>query len=71
MEENEELLEEVASLDQSLYWLRNKMFDWMSEKNLLLDPNRLFLFTWQEMSSTEKAGLEEDAIRRKRRWQDA
>ncbi|MFR5959684.1 MAG: transposase domain-containing protein [Bacteroides stercoris] len=50
----------MASLEQSLYWLRKKMFGRMSEKNLPLDPNQLSLFTQQEMSPDEKAGLEEE-----------
>ena len=33
----------------------------MSEKNLPLDPNQLSLFTQQEMSPDEKAGLGEEA----------
>lgn len=59
--ENDALSGKVASLEQSLYWLRKKMFGRMSEKNLPLDPNQLSLFTQQEMSSDEKAGLEEEA----------
>lgn len=35
----------------------------MSEKNLPLDPGQLSLFTGQEMSSTEKAELEEEALK--------
>ena len=70
MEENERLRKEndalsgkVASLEQTLYWLRKKMFGRMSEKNLPLDPNQLSLFTEQEMSSTEKAEVEEEALK--------
>lgn len=33
------LISRVASLEQSLYWLRKKVFGRMSEKNLPLDPN--------------------------------
>ena len=58
--ENEALSGKVASLEQSLYWLRKKMFGQMSEKHLPLDPNQLSLFTEREMSSTEKAELDED-----------
>lgn len=36
------------------------MFGRMSEKSLPLAPNQLSLFTQQEMSSDEKAGLEEE-----------
>ena len=43
--ENDALSGKVASLEQSLYWLRKKMFGRMSEKNLPLDPNQLSLFT--------------------------
>ena len=59
--ENDALSGKVASLEQSLYWLRKKMFGRMSEKNLPLDPNQLSLFTQQEMSPDEKAELEEEA----------
>ena len=59
--ENDALSGKVASLEQSLYWLRKKMFGRMSEKNLPLDPNQLSLFTQQEMSPDEKAGLGEEA----------
>lgn len=58
--ENDALSGKVASLEQSLYWLRKKMFGRMSEKNLPLDPNQLSLFTGQEMSPDEKAELEEE-----------
>ena len=58
--ENDVLSGKVASLEQSLYWLRKKMFGRMSEKKLPLDPNQLSLFTQQEMSPDEKAGLEEE-----------
>lgn len=37
------------------------MFGRMSEKTLLLYPNQLSLFTQQEMSPDDKAGLEEEA----------
>ena len=59
--ENHALSGKVASLEQSLYWLRKKMFGRMSEKSLPLAPNQLSLFTQQEMSPDEKAGLEEEA----------
>lgn len=59
--ENDALSGKVASLEQSLYWLRKKMFGRMSEKNLPLDPNQLSLFTQQEMSPDEKSELEEEA----------
>ncbi len=61
--ENDALSGKVASLEQSLYWLRKKLFGRMSEKNLPLDPGQLSLFTGQEMSSTEKAELEEEALK--------
>lgn len=50
------LISRVASLEQSLYWLRKKVFGRMSEKNLPLDPNQLFLFSKEEMSSMEYPG---------------
>lgn len=61
--ENDALSGKVASLEQSLYWLRKKLFGRMSEKNLPLDPGQLSLFTGQEMSPTEKAELEEEALK--------
>lgn len=36
--ENDALSGKVASLEQSLYWLRKKMFGRMSEKSLPLAP---------------------------------
>ena len=39
------LISRVSSLEQSLYWLRKKVFGRMSEKSLPLDPNQLFLFS--------------------------
>lgn len=59
--ENDALSGKVASLEQSLYWLRKKMFGRMSENNLPLAPNQLSLLTQQEMFPDEKAGLEEEA----------
>lgn len=47
------LISRVSSLEQSLYWLRKKVFGRMSEKNLPLDPNQLLLFSKEEMSSME------------------
>ena len=55
-----ELISRVSSLEQSLYWLRKKIFDRMSEKSLPLDPNQLLLFSKEEMSSMEISRLEEE-----------
>ncbi|MBQ5324459.1 MAG: hypothetical protein J6J58_03330, partial [Oscillospiraceae bacterium] len=44
------LISRVSSLEQSLYWLRKKVFGRMSEKSLPLDPNQLFLFSKEAMS---------------------
>ena len=57
------LISRVASLEQSLYWLRKKVFGRMSEKNLPLDPNQLFLFSKEEMSSMEISRLEEEVCK--------
>ena len=58
--ENDALSGKVAFLEQSLYWLRKKMFGRMSEKNLPLDPNQLLLFPDEGLSSEKKAELEEE-----------
>lgn len=55
------LISRVASLEQSLYWLWKKVFGRMSEKNLPFDPNQLFLFSKEEMSSMEISRMEEEA----------
>ena len=54
------LISRVSSLEQSLYWLRKKVFGRMSEKSLPLDPNQLFLFSKEEMSSMEISRMEEE-----------
>lgn len=54
------LISRVSSLEQSLYWLRKKVFGRMSEKSLPLDPNQLFLFSKEAMSSMEISRLEEE-----------
>lgn len=54
------LISRVASLEQSLYWLRKKVFGRMSEKSLPLDPNQLFLFSKEEMSSMEISRMEDE-----------
>lgn len=54
------LISRVSSLEQSLYWLRKKVFSRMSEKSLPLDPNQLFLFSKEAMSSMEISRLEEE-----------
>ena len=54
------LISRVSSLEQSLYWLRKKVFGRMSEKNLPLDPNQLFLFSKAEMSSMEISRMKKE-----------
>ena len=58
--ENEGLLSEIASLKNTLYWLRKKVFGKMSEKHLPLDPNQLLLFDMEEMTPEEKDALAKD-----------
>lgn len=55
------LISMVSSLEQSLYWLRKKVFGRMSEKNLSLDPNQLFLFSKEEISSMEISRMRDEA----------
>ena len=57
------LISRVSSLEQSLYRLRKKVFGRMSKKSLPLDPNRLFLFSKEEISSMEISRLEEEVRR--------
>ena len=52
------LIDRIASLEQSLYWLRKRIFGRMSEKSLPLDPNQLLLFSKEEMSSMEVSRME-------------
>mgnify|MGYP001091764188 CR=1 FL=1 len=47
------LISRVASLEQSLYWLRKKVFGRMSEKNLPLDPNQLWKYPGWRMKSAK------------------
>ena len=54
------LISRVSSLEQSLYWLRKKVFGRMSEKSLPLDPNQLFLFSKEAMSSMEISRMEDE-----------
>ena len=57
------LISRGSSLEQSLYWLRKKIFDGMNEKSLPLDPNQLFLFSKEEMSSMKISRLEEEVCK--------
>ena len=57
------LISRGSSLEQSLYWLRTKIFDRMNEKSLPLDPNQLFLFSKEEMSSMKISRLEEEVCK--------
>ena len=47
------LINRVASLEQSLYWLRKKVLGRINEKSFPLGPNQLLLFLKEEMSSME------------------
>ena len=57
------LISRGSSLEQSLYWLQKKIFDRMNEKSLPLDPNQLFLFSKEEMSSMKISRLEEEVCK--------
>ena len=54
------LINRVASLEQSLYWLRKKVLGRINEKSFPLGPNQLLLFLKEEMSSMEIFRLEEE-----------
>ena len=55
------LINRVASLEQSLYWLRKKVLGRINEKSFPLGPNQLlFLFLKEEMSSMEIFRIEEE-----------
>lgn len=53
------LINRVASLEQSLYWLRKKVLGRINEKSFPLGPNQL-LFLKEEMSSMEIFRIEEE-----------
>ena len=53
----------VASLEQSLYWLRKKVLGRINEKSFPLGPNQLLLFLKEEMSSMEIFRIEEEVRR--------
>ena len=54
------LINRVASLEQSLYWLRKKVLGRINEKSFPLGPNQLLLFLKEEMSSMEIIRIEEE-----------
>ena len=54
------LINRVASLEQSLYWLRKKVLGRINEKSFPLGPNQLLLFLKVEMSSMEIFRIEEE-----------
>lgn len=54
------LINSVASLEQSLYWLRKKVLGRINEKSFPLGPNQLLLFLKEEMSSMEIFRIEEE-----------
>ena len=57
------LISRGSSLEQSLYWLRKKIFDRINEKSIPLDPNQLFMFSKEEMSSMKISRLEEEVCK--------
>lgn len=54
------LINRVASLEQSLYWLRKKVLGRINEKSFPLGPNQLLLFLKEEMFSMEIFRIEEE-----------
>ena len=54
------LINRVASLEQSLYWLRKKVLGRINEKSFPLGPNQLLFFLKEEMSSMEIFRIEEE-----------
>ena len=54
------LINRVASLEQSLYWLIKKVLGRINEKSFPLGPNQLLLFLKEEMSSMEIFRIEEE-----------
>lgn len=54
------LINRVASLEQSLYWLRKKVLGRINEKSFPLGPNQLLLFLKEEMSFMEIFRIEEE-----------
>ena len=54
------LINRVASLEQSLYWLRKKVLGRINEKSFPLGPNQLLLFLKEEMPSMEIFRIEEE-----------
>lgn len=54
------LINRVASLEQSLYWLRKKVLGRINEKSFPLGPNQLLLSLKEEMSSMEIFRIEEE-----------
>ena len=59
------LINRVASLEQSLYWLRKKVLGRINEKSFPLGPNQLLLFLKEEMSSMEIFRIEEEVRKNK------
>ena len=56
--EKAELVSENQSLQNTILWLRKKIFGKMSEKHLPVDPSQLLLFETEQMSAAEKAELD-------------
>ena len=55
------LMAEVESLNNTILWLRKKVFGPQSEKHLPLDPAQLLLFDRQELTEEQKAAIEKEA----------
>ena len=51
---------EIKKLSDTLLWLRRKVFGKMSEKNLPLDPDQLFLFEQEHLTDEERARLDKE-----------
>ena len=51
---------EIKKLSDTLLWLRRKVFDKMSEKNLPLDPDQLLLFEQEHLTDEERARLDKE-----------
>ena len=68
METNRKLMEElserdalISRLQDTILWLRKKVFGKMSEKHLPLDPAQLLLFDQEEICAEEKSRLEAES----------
>ena len=51
---------EIKKLNDTLLWLRRKVFGKMSEKNLPLDPDQLLLFEQEHLTDEERAQFDKE-----------